>query len=211
MVFRRFGFTLAEALTTLFVIGVVAALTIPSLLQGIEDRDRQTAFKKSLTVLDEAIQLLAAREVACTDIEDSEDLAKCFANVFISGTLDNNLLTANDGMVYAFYWRKGEKGSFADCGAYPLNTQANWEGSDANCVVVADIDGLSKHTTGFNDLSSKAAITAPAGEEQFPFIMTAHGARSAFYENSLGYKYMFGADADVNNPPWAVAEGNQGN
>ncbi len=202
MIIRRKGFTLAEVLLTLLVIGVVAAMTIPTLLQGIEDRDRQSAFKKSVSVLDEAIQLLAAREIGCNDIEDSEDLAKCFANVFIAGTLTNNVLVANDGMVYAFYWRKGEKGNFTDCGAYPLNTEANWKGSDANCAVVADIDGLSKHSTGFNDLTAKTAITAPAGNDQFPFIITLHGVRSAFYENSLGYKYMFGSAADVNNPPW---------
>ena len=202
MSLKRFGFTLAEVLTTLMVIGIVAALTIPILLQGIEDRDRQTAFKKSVAVLDEAIQLLSAREIGCDNIEDSEDLANCFANVFISGTLNNNVLVANDGMVYAFYWRKGEKGSFADCGAYPVNTQANWEGSDANCVIVADIDGLNKHATGFNDLTAKVAITAPAGKEQFPFIVTMHGARVAFYDGSLGYKYMFGTEPDVNNPPW---------
>jgi len=41
------GFTLAEILITLTVIGVVAALTIPTLLQNTQDAELKTAYKKS--------------------------------------------------------------------------------------------------------------------------------------------------------------------
>lgn len=35
---KRYGFTLAEVLITLGIIGVVAALTIPTLIQNYKDR-----------------------------------------------------------------------------------------------------------------------------------------------------------------------------
>ena len=202
---KKTAFTLAEVLITLMIIGVVAVLTIPNLLQAIEDKDKQVAFKKSVAILSEAIQQITAREVGCNDIEDNDDLAECFSNVYLTGTLNKNVLTANDGMVYVFFWRKGEKGDFSGCGEKPLNTKENWEGSDANCVVVVDIDGFNKGAIGVNDLSAKAAITEPAGTEQFPLVISLHGVRPAFYEGSLGYKYLYGTEVDLDNVPWETS------
>ncbi len=43
----RRGFTLAEVLITLGIIGVVAAMTMPSLIQNKQKKELETAFKKS--------------------------------------------------------------------------------------------------------------------------------------------------------------------
>ena len=59
----RKGFTLAEVLLTLAVIGVVAVMIMPTLLQAIEEQDRMSAYKKSLAVLSEAVQLMKIREI----------------------------------------------------------------------------------------------------------------------------------------------------
>lgn len=48
------AFTLAEVLITLGVIGVVAAITIPALVQNIQDQEFKTAFKKEYTTITEA-------------------------------------------------------------------------------------------------------------------------------------------------------------
>ena len=47
----RKGFTLAEILITLTVIGVVAALTIPTLLQKTNDAELKTALKRDYGIL----------------------------------------------------------------------------------------------------------------------------------------------------------------
>jgi len=52
------GFTLAEVLTTLTVIGVVAALTIPSLIQSADDRQYKTASKKVKSTLANAYRMM---------------------------------------------------------------------------------------------------------------------------------------------------------
>jgi prepilin-type N-terminal cleavage/methylation domain-containing protein len=48
------GFTLAELLLALTVIGVVASLTIPDLISSIENKNHSTAFVKTYSVLTQA-------------------------------------------------------------------------------------------------------------------------------------------------------------
>lgn len=47
---KRFGFTLAEVLLVLSVIGVVAALTIPTLIQKLSTDQYKVAYKKAFSV-----------------------------------------------------------------------------------------------------------------------------------------------------------------
>ena len=205
------GFTLAEVLTTLLIIGIIAALTIPLLLQSMEDKDRRVAYNKSVAVLAEAIQQLTAREIGCGTIADDEDLAKCLANVFIAGTLDDNVLTAADGQSYIFFWRKGANGTYSDCGEKPLNTEKNWKGSDANCLVVIDVNGPHRGSVGHDDYSVKTAVEAPSGEDHFPMILTLHSARPTFYEGSLGFEYSYGIEATADVQPWNDTEDEENN
>ncbi len=52
---KKSAFTLAEVLITLGIIGVVAALTIPSLLENYEKRTTATAVKKAYSELNQAL------------------------------------------------------------------------------------------------------------------------------------------------------------
>ena len=52
---RRAAFTLAEVLITLGIIGVVAAMTIPSVIQKTQNRQLQTAFKAAYSLLSQAV------------------------------------------------------------------------------------------------------------------------------------------------------------
>ena len=51
------GFTLAEVLITLAIIGIVAALTIPSVISNAQQQEFKTGLKKAVSVLNEAIQI----------------------------------------------------------------------------------------------------------------------------------------------------------
>ena len=54
---KKFGFTLAEVLITLAIIGVVAVLTLPALMNNVGEQQYITGFKKSLNTFTEAAQL----------------------------------------------------------------------------------------------------------------------------------------------------------
>lgn len=58
----RRAFTLAEVLITLGIIGVVAAITIPSVINDAQDKQYKAMFKKQYSVIAQAIQLVYAKE-----------------------------------------------------------------------------------------------------------------------------------------------------
>lgn len=53
-IFKKTAFTLAEVLITLGIIGVVAALTMPSLIQNKQNKVLEAQFKKSYSVISQA-------------------------------------------------------------------------------------------------------------------------------------------------------------
>ena len=55
---KKHGFTLAEILITLTVIGVVAALTIPTLLQNTNQAELKTALKRDFADLSQATEMI---------------------------------------------------------------------------------------------------------------------------------------------------------
>ena len=57
---KKNGFTLAEVLITLAIIGVVATITLPSLMSNTQEQQAVTAFRKSMNTLNEVAQMNAA-------------------------------------------------------------------------------------------------------------------------------------------------------
>lgn len=206
-IFKKQAFTLVEGLLTMTILGIVAVLTLPILSEVLDDKNIEVTYKKSISVLTEAIQLIGTKEVPeCNHIETSEDLAECFLPVYIRGTLRGNTIDVIDTTSYTFFWRKGSPGSFADCGRFHGNTEADWTGENANCVVTIDVDGKHKNSKKADDLSQKGKIGAPSEKDLFPCTITRYGARPVFYTGSLGYKYSFQKEAISYNRPWLEEE-----
>lgn len=77
-----FAFTLAEVLVTLGIIGIVAAMTIPTLMQNSQDAQTKSAIKEAYRTLSQAITQVSndnGGTIAgiCTDYDDL-----CFKNLF---------------------------------------------------------------------------------------------------------------------------------
>ncbi len=53
---KQQGFTLAEVLITLVIIGVIAAMTVPSFMQSTEKKETIVALKKAHSVIGQALQ-----------------------------------------------------------------------------------------------------------------------------------------------------------
>ena len=65
------GFTLAEILIVLMVIGVVATMTIPSLMKGVTDAQYKTAYKKAFN----AVVNIAAMENVSGNLPATKDVS----------------------------------------------------------------------------------------------------------------------------------------
>ena len=81
---KRFGFTLAEVLITLGIIGVVAAMTIPTLISNTNGAQFKTAYKKALSTLNQAVLMNVAMEDT-----DFSTLAKDTATAGSAATADS--------------------------------------------------------------------------------------------------------------------------
>jgi len=70
----KIGFTLAEVLITLMVIGTVSAMTIPSLYNDIQDMDNKVRYKQAYQILESVVALIK--------IDHGDDLSKVIGYTF---------------------------------------------------------------------------------------------------------------------------------
>lgn len=73
---KKNGFTLAEVLITLAIIGVVATLTLPALMTNTAEQQAKTALKKGINTLTEAAQMnqaISGFDYASLTSNDTED------------------------------------------------------------------------------------------------------------------------------------------
>ena len=80
---KRFAFTIAELMITIGVVGVVAAITIPLLIQNSNTRKFTTQFKKSLSTLNQAaISAQAQYDMDYGSLSSVSDPATCGRDKF---------------------------------------------------------------------------------------------------------------------------------
>ena len=106
------AFTLAEVLITLTIIGVVAAMTMPTLINNTNGAQFKTAYKKALSVLNQAVVMNIAfdeYDLAGTDSAPAtsgdkpseEDAAKSSLYKMFSERTNGTLLTGEQRDSYA--------------------------------------------------------------------------------------------------------------
>lgn len=108
----RKGFTLAEVLITLGVIGVVAAMTLPGLIQNNQEAELTSRAKKAYSQISQAIKLYEAENETPGDIRglfeaknnaaSSVQLAKDFAKYFSGAKVCEN---SSDKGCKSYYYK----------------------------------------------------------------------------------------------------------
>ena len=90
---KKSGFTLAEVLVTLMIIGVIASMTVPSLMQSTAQQEYKAALKKAASTLNQAITMNYA-----LDGEDASD----FTNTDFVELMKKRMSIAEDGSNYVY-------------------------------------------------------------------------------------------------------------
>ena len=133
------GFTLAEVLVTLMIIGVIASMTIPSLMQSTAQQEYKAAFKKAVSMINQAVTLnyaLDGRDATDYSGEDFYHLLTQRLNVMSTDGSHDALYSA-DGM-----WFQSSGSSYASL--TPSSTcNANDQATEANicAMVTVDVNG----------------------------------------------------------------------
>lgn len=106
---KRIGFTLAEVLITLAIIGVVAAITLPSLMTDTTSAQIGPKLAKAVSMFEQANEaLLNANSVdTLTDagFANKEDTLSAYAvelSRHLKGVANNKTFLTKDGMKYSF-------------------------------------------------------------------------------------------------------------
>ena len=138
------GFTLAEVLITLAIIGVVAAVAIPSVIANSQQQEFKTGLKKAVSVLNSAITMNMAIDGE-TPYENADlfNYLQRHMNVVKPTTARlpwSSMYKRADGTVtgvganYAFYTLDGMRFEFQDDGDTPLKLH---EGNGATACIAA--------------------------------------------------------------------------
>lgn len=179
----RGGFTLAEVLITLGIIGVVAAMTMPTLLNSTNGAQYRTAYKKALSVLSQAVVLNVALDdydLSQATTSSDTDTAKAslyslFRNrmnvVSDSGTSNVDSWTAGndnnakfgDSSNYTMFFNDGISFTFAKSDAQCTQTNP--------CKGAIDINGAKNpnKVVACDSASGECKVTNPT--DIYPVIM----------------------------------------
>lgn len=132
------AFTLAEVLVTLMIIGVIAAMTIPSLMQSTAQQEFKAAYKKAVSMINQAVTLNYALDGRdATDYPGTKFYDLLTQRLNVMSTNSSQELYTADGM-----WFKSTADTYAsltpksDCNANDQATEGNICG-----MVTVDVNG----------------------------------------------------------------------
>lgn len=122
------AFTLAEVLITLGIIGIVAAMTIPALMNNTQDAELKSAFKRTFAEFSQVATSLY------------NDNGSTFIGLFQTGSSDNVINTVTP------YFKTSKicyTGDLLNC----WNKGGTWKYYDGTTAYAAGTDGASFYTT----------------------------------------------------------------
>lgn len=147
---RKSGFTLAEVLVTLMIIGVIAAMTIPSLMQNTQQQEFKAAYKKAVSMLNQAVSLnyaLDGEDATNFTGENFYQLLEKRLNVMSKDATAKTIYTA-DGMYFkvigeSYPTVNGSSAPETNLVVGETNCETDGENSTKNCAqVMVDVNGV---------------------------------------------------------------------
>lgn len=149
---KHAGFTLAEVLITLGIIGVVAAMTIPTLMSNTGRAEFKTAYKKIISAVNQAVTMSVAIDYldfgdAYSGTADTESIYRIIQNkmqIAKTETSTSNpeisrMFGATGGSNYTIFFADGMVLSYPRSAANCTNQRANERRTV--CAGIVDVNG----------------------------------------------------------------------
>lgn len=164
---KKSGFTLAEVLITLMILGVIAALTVPSLIQNTQKREQVVQAKKGLSMINQAITMhYALEQKNLADLESEDDILNMLKQRLAVVNSGDDWVRTQDGLTY---YVLTEEVRSDDCGNY-LATK------------IGDIDNTPEGVTAVDGTCAKIVIsTLPDAEAEMPDATAELGNLNGYY------------------------------
>ena len=99
---KKAAYTLAEVLITLGIIGVVAAITLSTVINNIQGRQLQTALKKSYSTINQALDMYYVENGERYVKSDQAGILKQILMKYIKNVKDCGRGTGNKDCIYAY-------------------------------------------------------------------------------------------------------------
>ena len=180
---RKGAFTLAEVLITLGIIGVVAALTLPSLIQKYQDQVLENQLKKMYSTLSQGVQ----KAMADDGVSNFSDTELCQACKSPGGGSSNACIQMVKKYFNVVAVKKERREYYVDV------------------IQTKYIDG--KTVFIGRDKSKRRLSSVPfSGYNDFPFYVLADGSEFKFYSylgyyHSEDYRGVFNIDTNGEKGP----------
>ena len=213
---KKFGFTLAEVLITLGIIGVVAALTAPALVQNAGTAKVGPTLAKVVSTLELANEQILKDEEATklSSVAENSDEYMEFLSKYVSGSsYDTELVTPsptwttyekedfNIGGVKEFKFSDNISVMFSpalgDAGGISYSPKGSFKGHYFSCYV--DINGINKAPNSFGKdlfifLIDESGQVIPAGGTTYGWLREFEGG-APYADSSNGN--IFACNEDV--------------
>lgn len=178
---KKTGFTLAEVLITLAIIGVVATMTLPALMTNTQEQQAKTGLKKGINTLTEAAQTnqaiegfdyaglkVGASAVTASGVETEQSMTGLLVNrtqIDYKSSNNGNAGDAKDVDInasnYVVFFRDGSAVSFTQATAYASDDDAKAIEADGlahGFGVVYDYNGKKKPNLLSNCAGNTTAV-----------------------------------------------------
>ena len=192
---KRFGFTLAEVLITLGIIGVVAAMTIPTLISNTNGAQFKSAYKKALSSLNQAVLMNVAMED--TDFSTLKDDSASTGGNHVAGSLaamlGERLQSATD-VSGTYFVEVAENSGGA---ITPVNVEM-----EVTCTAEAIAAAQAAQTAGVTGDIACVSATAPTGDDEPEVdegIVSFAPTQAGYYVFALADGTYFGFNKNAKN------------
>lgn len=210
------GFTLSEVLITLVIIGVIAALTIPALMNKTNEQDTVVAVKKAYSILGQAYQRVVVENgkiipssLGSNNTESTEKLGKMFAKQLNTQKVCG-MSTEEDCFATGRYkvFNGNLSGDFSkDSGLFKMILSDGMSFGFSGINYYSNTGGFGYFGSVYVDINGAKAPNV-WGKDMFAFYITKNGISPRGTPNDSSFPLSMCRNYGTSCTAWVIAKGN---